>query len=446
MTIIYVRSTDGNNANDGSTWALAKADLAGAAAIAVAGDTVYVSQAHAESTAADITITWAGTAESPVNVICANDAAEPPTAVAATATVTTTGTSNISIAGHAYTYGIIFQAGSGSISAQINCSNANANVQRYESCKFRIVGTNTGGAIRVCVGDQSRTFWKNCDVRFANASQKVANVNGPFRWDGGSLESGGTSPANLFQGYAATSSRGGQSLVSGVDLTNADAGVNLAIGSADGAHSFVFRNMRLPASWSGSVMSGSATTENALSAEMWNCDGSDTNGRWQTCDNSGFCRSETTIVRTGGASSSMCISAAANAEYPLLVCYSPEIVKYNSAVGGALTLTVEVVHDSQGSGTSGALTDAEAWLEVQYLGTSGVPLGSFITDAKASFLASAADQTSSSETWTTTGLTTPVKQKLAVTFTPQEAGYIHALVAVAKASAVVYADRKITVS
>ena len=36
--------------------------------------------------------------------------------------------------------------------------------------------------------------------------------------------------------------------------------------------------------------------------------------------------------------------------------------------------------------------------------------------------ASAANQADSSETWTTTGLSAPVKQKIAVTFTPQEKG------------------------
>jgi hypothetical protein len=92
------------------------------------------------------------------------------------------------------------------------------------------------------------------------------------------------------------------------------------------------------------------------------------------------------------------------------------------------------------------LTDAECWIEVQYLGTSGVPLGSFTSDAKADPLTAAANQTSSSETWTTTGLTTPIKQKLSVTFTPQEKGYIHAVIHLAKASISIYVVPKLTVA
>ena len=98
MANIYVRSTDGNNVDNGSTWALAKADLTGAAAIDAAGDRIWVSQVHAESTAAAISFAWAGSAASPIWVCCGNDGASPPTALATTATVTTTGNSSITLA------------------------------------------------------------------------------------------------------------------------------------------------------------------------------------------------------------------------------------------------------------------------------------------------------------------------------------------------------------
>ena len=119
---------------------------------------------------------------------------------------------------------------------------------------------------------------------------------------------------------------------------------------------------------------------------------------------------------------------------------SPEIVVWNDTTGAAKTVTVEIVTDGV------TLTDGECWLEVMYLGTSGVPLGTLIRDAKADVLASAANQTSSSETWTTTGLTTPIKQKLSVTFTPQEKGFFIARVVLAKPSTTVYVDPKLTVT
>ena len=81
-----------------------------------------------------------------------------------------------------------------------------------------------------------------------------------------------------------------------------------------------------------------------------------------------------------------------------------EILRERALPAARLHLTqvkeVEVVTDTV------TLTDAEAWLEVEYLGTSGFPLGVVANDRVVG-LASPANQTSSSVAWTTTGLTTP---------------------------------------
>src|SRR3972149_1584016 len=94
----YVRSTDGSDADTGLTWALAKATLVGALAVAAAGERIWVSQAHAETQASAMTLTSAGTESSPVEILCGNDAAEPPTAMATTATISITATSSCNLA------------------------------------------------------------------------------------------------------------------------------------------------------------------------------------------------------------------------------------------------------------------------------------------------------------------------------------------------------------
>src|SRR3990167_4942270 len=116
----YVRSTDGSDASDGLTWANAKATLAGALAVAAAGERIWVSQVHAETQASAMTLTSAGTPASPIEILCGNDAAEPPTALATTATVTTTGASALAIEGSLYCYGITFACGTGSSAASIS--------------------------------------------------------------------------------------------------------------------------------------------------------------------------------------------------------------------------------------------------------------------------------------------------------------------------------------
>lgn len=155
--------------------------------------------------------------------------------------------------------------------------------------------------------------------------------------------------------------------------------------------------------------------------------------------------SETTLVRTGGSSDGttalswkVVSDTTATFNRPFI---TPEIVQWNETTGSSVTATVEILRDSATN-----LTDAEVWLEVMYLGTSGYPLGTWISDCKADFLASEADQTTSSETWTTTGMSNPNEQKLSVSFTPQEKGFVHARVCVAKASATLYVCPKVTLS
>lgn len=184
---------------------------------------------------------------------------------------------------------------------------------------------------------------------------------------------------------------------------------------------------------------------------MHNCDSGDTNYRLWVEDYAGSVKHETTIVRTGGASDgtttiSWRMATTANAEYPVVLMCSPEIVAWNDTTGSSVTATIEIVHDSMGAGSGSKFQDDEIWLEVMYLGTSGFPLGSWIRDCKADVLAAATNQDDSTETWTTTGLTTPVKQKLSVTITPQEKGFIHARVVMAKASKTCYICPKLTVA
>jgi hypothetical protein len=101
-----------------------------------------------------------------------------------------------------------------------------------------------------------------------------------------------------------------------------------------------------------------------------------------------------------------------------------------------VTVTVEA------SGAAHGRSNSEIWIEVEYLGTSGVPLGSFATSGTADQLAAGTPYTASSEVWG--GSTTPFK--MSVTFTPQEKGPITIRVMAAKASTTFYYDHKPTLS
>lgn len=412
-----------------------------------AGDRLFVSNNHASSYAAHLTVSFPGTPASPNQVLCVSDAAAPPTALAATATVTTTGASDITWNGSQYCYGIELSAGSGAVNSYMNLGSAVAGgtTQTYKNCTFKLAATSANNKIFIggVVANQpvSRVLWRNCSFNFTAAAHQVYTRMGDLEIQGLSALAGTTSPTTLFS--TGSNQYRGRIIASGLDLTNLVAAVNIFSAGVPSIGSI--RNSKLPASWTGSLVSGTMIPGERYT--MHNCDSADTNYRiWQE-GYAGSVRSETTLVRTGGSGDgtttlSWKMATSANAEYPLILLESGEIhSEWIDTVGAAKTVTVEILHDSTTN-----LKDDEIWLDVQYLGTTGFPLSLFANDAKADVFATAADQTASTATWTTTGLTNPNKQKLAVTFTPQEKGVAICRVMLAKASYTVYVDPMATVS
>src|SRR5882672_1042238 len=109
MSNFYVRSTTGSSGNNGTTWALAKDTLANGVALGTNADTVWQSQVDSEAiSAAGITITCPTTPG--LRVLCGNDGAEPPTALAATGVVSCTFNANFAISGFGYFYGQTFKS------------------------------------------------------------------------------------------------------------------------------------------------------------------------------------------------------------------------------------------------------------------------------------------------------------------------------------------------
>lgn len=439
MADIYVSSVDGNDADNGSTWALAKATLAAAMTAAGAGGRVFVDPSHAESAATVKNLASAGTAASPQQILCVvRDANEPPTALSTGGSVTTTsgGSYDIDFAGFAYVYGMTFQAGDGINTCSLDFS-GNANLYWvFDTCALKLGNTSgiayigdVGGSITVSAG----IVLINSTVEVANTSQYI-KVGSHFYWYGGSI-TGATLPTTLFGPCL----RSANIVVRGVDLS--------ALGSNNifnlsAAQPFIrLENCKLGTSFS--LSTGSIVSQEGCILDVINCDSGDTNYNYFKKRYQGEISDETTIVRSGGASDgttavSRKMVSSANSSYvaPLVL---DGIVFWNETAGSSVTATVEVVTDNV------TLTDKEAWIEVEYLGTSGFPVASFVND-KAGPLATAANQTSSSVTWSTAGLSTPIKQSLAVSFTPQEKGLVRVRVNLAKASTTMYVCPKVDIT
>ena len=438
MADIYVRSTDGSDSDNGSTWGLAKATLVGAAAIDAAGDAIYLSQSHAESGGAVVAV-FAGTMANPVKIIAGNDSAEPPIAVSAASLISS---SSITLSGSYYLYGLTLQAATSILPNAQSASNS----VTLDHCSLITTGTTAGGFFSIGSANNitQKAVLLGCTYKFGGVSNIGCATGGVVEIKGGSFISGTSTPSAGVFGGAASDRTGSRLTIDGLDMTNLASTVNI-FRTFISPGLFQIRNSKLPASWSGSLCNATPLATGQR-FEMHNCDSGDTNYRLWVQEYSGSIKTETTLVRTGGASDgttgySLVMATTANANASVAPLVSPEVSIWNDTTGGSKTVTVEILHDSATN-----LTDGEIWLEVQYLGTSGAPLGSFISDAKADILATAADQSASSETWTTTGMSNPNTQKLSVTFTPQEKGYIQAKVYLAKASKTVYVDPKLTVA
>jgi hypothetical protein len=418
-------------AGTGADWANAYTTLDGAFSGKAAGDIFYVAHNHAQTQASALTLTSPGTLAAPCFVYCVTSAGSVPPVSAdlqTTATVTTTGANAITFGSqHCYFYGITFSCGSGAVTTPMGLGNGH---KIFEACVLKKAGTSASASAINC-GTTATATLINTKVEFGNVGDAIS-VSGLFYWyNTASAINGATIPTtglivlgNLGSGF-----------VEGVDLSALGSGSTLVRAPAGQSRSIVFKDCKL-----GSSVTVAATpTVLGASASLVRCDSGDTNYRTEKYDSSGTLTTETTIVRTGGASDGTTpiawkVITTADSEriYPF-ECFPISI--WNETVGSSVTVTVEC----RGAATPNI---DEVWMAVEYLGTSGFPKGNFATSGHADLLATGTACTSSSESWG--GSTSSFKLVKAIT--PQEKGPITAYVKIAKVSSTFYIDPKITLT
>lgn len=443
MANIRVRSTDGLDTDDGSTWTLAKATVTGASAIDAPGDFIFLSQSHAESTSgSNLTFAFAGTPANPVKVWCVNDSEDNPTAEASGATITTTGGRSLAINGSVCIRGVRFNIGTGATGAGIQLFQTNnVEVMSFEYCGLAMYGTSSPQLSIGLTGATAHKHleWRGVTVRLGTPNPRI-NVNTTFVWRGGAFEAGsGTPTGGLFYTVGGV---GMTATVEAVDMSALASTLNL-VDAATYRNTFVFSGCKLPLGWTGSLVSG-AIVAPGVRVSMYNSDSGDTNYRMWIEDYSGSIKSETTNVRAGGATDGTTaiawrMSSNANANECVAPLQSDEMAVWVDQVGVSKTVEIEVLTDGV------TLTNAEMWAEVSYSGNAGSPLGSVASSRRSNALAAGSANPASAATWNTTGLSAPVKQKLAVTFTPQQKGPVFIRVCLAKPSAVVFVCPRPTV-
>lgn len=455
MANFYVKSGAGNS-NPYANWTNAATTLATALGAATAGDTIYVSKSHSESSSGLLNLVSPGTHANPVFIIGVDDTGNPvpPTATATGAVVGSSNGWGITFRGVAYSYKVDYV-----------CDRSNSNFAAdfgidpdtittpgnvlwiMDSCNVTQGSINSGSNIVIGQANSSTGYkqsslqLKNVVVKFKNSAQKFL-CRGDMSWLGGSLDVSSVVPTTLVALGSGSDLGSPVATIRGVDLSGIGSNALVDVSSSTLGFASI-ANCKIA---SGTVVvTGTYAGINGPVVEMDNCDSGATNYRSSRNTPTGSVITETTKVRTGGASDgtttlSWKITTGSNAKFPAFALATKEIAIWNDTTGSSKTLSIEILHDSLTP-----LTNADIWPEVQYLGSSGSPVSTFLSGAKADILASASNHASSSATWTTTGMTNPNKQTMSLTFTPQSKGFFLIKIHTAKPSYTVYADPKVAV-
>lgn len=447
MANIYVRSTDGSDSDSGATWALAKATAAGASAIDADGDTIYFSQSHSETTNAAVNITWAGSLASPLRLICGDDAAEPPTAEGSQFTIATGAPGSayhLNMFGNFLLRGARLRAGVGNTNgANIQLGNTGPYSIRVERSVIDLASSNSASYLMlgVSASGASSTVFSDVTVKFSHASQGIRTNHGRFKWVGGGLDATGAATSALITILGASGSAQGVVELESLDLSAMSTSGVIVANNYAGASNFVtLRKCKLPAGWTGDTTAAGVTAQ-GLRIEMRDCMIGTNKLRLRADDYYSDIRDESVIVRTGGANdgAAYSIKMASRANTGRLGQCVGDPISVFVASSGSKTFSLDVCHDSQGGGTGGALTNSEFGVTIQYP-------GGYTETIRADMLAAPTDIASSSETWTTTGLTTPVSQRASATVTLASAGEVVITPVLIAPNKTVYVCPKITVA
>lgn len=426
-------------------WAAAAGDmptlLGAVGAIRLAGgDRMFVSSDHAETQTA-ATIYGSGNATASFGtgqILSVNRAGStPPVAADLTAGATctvTTGSLTLEIGFPTYHYGMSY-INTGTGPNPINISSTGLKSVYLDTCQL-YVNTSTAN-LRIANGAAATLVLYNSTVRFGATSQGIGTIAGMFEviWlNTPSAIAGATIPVTLFPGVNTAmlvTARGVDlSAVTGTLVT-----VNIGAGSK-----FLFDSCRIASGVVRYLTTGVTNTRDLV--ELINCyDGS--NFLSESYQPSGAVTTEFVITLTGGAQDNV-------GTYSHKMVSNTNIDKYanplngfwmdvnNVTVGGSRTATVEIV-------SSASLNNDEISLIVEYQGTVGSSLASFVTTLPATVLTTAAAVTTSTATWNSLPAT-PATQKLVATFTPQVAGRVRAQVRLGKASTTCYYNPQVFIS
>jgi hypothetical protein len=337
----------------------------------------------------------------------------------------------------------VFTGTSASTSA-FRLANNGYKTHYFDACQLYL--NTTTASIGFVVNGPVTTIFNNSSVRFGAVTQSFQgqiDASHMYPWEIIWLNTatpiaGAIIPTNLFEGqnYAPFSVT-----MRGVDLSAVTTTlVRNALSTASGALKFLFDSCRIASGVTRYSYTNQFGTREEI--EFVNCyNGS--NFLSERYRPAGIVTTEFTITLGGGAQDNVGIYSHKMVSNTTIDKFVNTLDGFwidvgNFTIGGSRTATVEII-------SSASLSNDEISLLLEYEGTSGSSLASFVNSLPATILTSASAVTSSSATWNSSPAT-PVTQKLQVTFTPQVVGRVRGQVRLGKASTTVYVDPRIVLT
>lgn len=441
MSRFFVRSTTGNDGNDGLTWATARATIAGAIPLMVTGDDLIVADDHVEGGSTNRVWPFPGTPALPNRLICAVAGQNPPVDQAFTASVRVTVGGSVTITGSVLVYGMKINAGTstGASSPTLGLSQSTSidAIQAYNDCELSIDSTGASASV-VAIGSAStanaarvRMSWSNVALRMSAVGQMVS-IQQEFNWRGGKYLAGAAAPSFLFR--IGAQGRGAPVLIEGVDFTEIGTATDLFSGAQANGRA-VLRNCLFSPSWTGQIVQG--TIDPGFRASLYNCDSGPTRIRTAVAAFGGLIRSDTGVIKQGGAADggqqySWRIETNGNPTSGMTGLESDEEFFIIPTAGSPMTVAIDVLTDGV------TLTDADVWLEVQ---ECGAPKSTFYRTRVAP-LGTPKAVAASGAIWSSSGMATLRPQRVSLTFTPQTVGVAFWKITLARPNTVMYVDPK----
>lgn len=440
MSRFFVRSVGGSDSSDGLTWVAARATIAGAIPLMAPGDDLIVADDYVEGGSSNRTWAFPGTPALPNRVICAVAGQTPPVDQAFTASLRVTVGGSVTITGSVLVYGLKINAGTSTAGSSptlgLAFSSSLDAIQAYHDCELSVDSTGSSTSV-VAIGSAGSTntarirmLWSNVALRTSAPGQMIS-IQQEFNWRGGKYLAGAAAPSFLFR--IGAQGRGAPVLIEGVDFTEIGTATDLFSGAQANGRAVV-RNCLFAPNWTGQIVQG--VIDPGFRAILHNCDSGATRIRMAVAAFGGLIRSDTGVVKQGGATDgvqySWRIETNGNPTSGLMGLESEEQAFVIPSAGTPMTFAIDVLTDGV------ALTDADVWIEVQ---ECGAPKSTFYRSRVAP-LATPKALPASGATWSSSGMAAPRSQRVSLTFTPQVAGMALWKITLARPYTVMYVDPK----